>query len=425
MDNPTTLHYRSKEKFQFIPLHTKDVNINDFQALSEEPSVNQEKDERKDAVYFEENLIKSDFDLTKKIEIVVRPHKQAMDALIANLKKSYITYPLSSLIQLFLDKKERFDILITSLQPDVLFCTQKENLPFLSKENALNYLIKKHWFDVFEKQTILLSPIQGHFTSINRCGITNILLGPPNYHLYNDLTKEHYKQNLSQNYSWVFFVRQIKNERDPSLIEQWKKESSEHAIFKLKSDKSVCFDSFISAKNYLQHHLGCIKDTVKACNSFSLSYAEIDRIKDPVLKQQIYQKINDEFRSPISLGCFCRTRFRNAGLHIYKKRKGSSCISLLCSIKRKIRNENDRELSDELTRILDYIEIHPMIDLQACIDNFCSDLMQTEGRLKINKAIILLIKAGYITQFENGKLYVSPKQKCSTQKATALKIANE
>ena len=35
------------------------------------------------------------------------------------------------------------------------------------------------------------------------------------------------------------------------------------------------------------------------------------------------------------------------------------------------------------------------------------------------------IKAGYITQFENGKLYVSPKQKCSTQKATALKIANE
>ncbi len=371
MDNPTTLHYCSKEKFQFIPLHTKDVNINDFQALSEEPSVNQEKDERKDAVYFEENLIKSDFDLTKKIEIVVRPHKQAMDALIANLKKSYITS------------------------------------------------------DTFEQQTLPLSPIQGHFTSINRCGITNILLGPPNYHLYGDLTKEHYKQNLSQNYSWSFFVRQIKNERDPSLIEQWKKESSEHAIFKLKSDKSVCFDSFVSAKEYLQHHLGCIKDTVKACNSFSLFYAEIDRIKDPVLKQQIHQKINDEFRSPISLGCFCRARFRNAGLHIYKKRKGSSSMSLLCSIKRKIRNENDRELSDELTRILDYIEIHPMIDLQACIDNFCSDLMQTEGRLKINKAIVLLIKAGYITQFENGKLYVSPKQKCSTQKATALKIANE
>lgn len=408
-------------------MNTEDINIDDFQAFPEEPSVKPKKNKGKDTVRSEKGLAAADLDLTKKIEIAIRPHKQAMDVLIANLKKSYVTYRLTPLIQLFLGKNERFDILITALQPDTLFCLQKENLLFLTKESAFNYLIKKHWPEVFEKEVVPLSPIQGRFISINRCGITNVLLGPPNYHLYNDLVKEHYRQHLVQNYSWEFFLQQIKNERDPSFVKQWQKEMAEHPIFRLKSKPKIYFDSFISAQRYLQQHLHAMKDSVKPCSAFSLSYADLEKIKDSILKEQIYQKIKDELHSPISLGCFCRTRFRHAGLHLYKKRKGSSYTSFLCSVKRKIRSENDRDLSNELARIADYIEKHPMIDLQTCMDIFCVNPKHPEDprNLKTKKDIIMLIKMGYVTQFENGELYVSPKQKWPIQKVTALKAANE
>ena len=124
-------------------MNTEAINTDVFQALPEEPLVNPKKDKEKDAIHSEKGLARSDLILKGKIEIAIRPHKQAMDALIASLKKSYVTYRLMPLIQLFLGKNERFDILITALQPDALFCLQKENLLFLTKESAFNYLIKK------------------------------------------------------------------------------------------------------------------------------------------------------------------------------------------------------------------------------------------------------------------------------------------
>ena len=386
-----------------------------------------EKNERKDTIVSEEGFTDTDLDPIKKIEIAIRPNKQAMDALIANLKKSHITYQLMSLVHLFLDKKDRFDILITALQPGALFCTQNENLPFLSQERASDYLIKKYWSDIFEKEVIPLSPIPGHFVSINRCGITQVLLGPPNYHLYNDLIKEHYNQNLARDYSWEFFIQQIKNEHDPLLVKEWQKRMSEHVVFRLKANPALCFDSHCSAQAYLQSHPYLIKDSIKPYNAFSLLYADVEKIKDESLKKQIYQKIKDEFRSPISLGCFCRTRFRHAGFHLYRKRKGSSHVTLLCAIKRRVRNENDDCLSAELTHLVDYIEQHPMIDMRTCITDYCSDASHSVPckPLNVKENLIVLIKAGYVTQFEDGKLYVSPKQSIPSPKLKIPEVANE
>ena len=403
-----------------------------LQILFEGSLVNSEKTNRKGAVDPKENLPVVDSDLTKKIEISIRPNKHAMDTLVAYLRKSYVTYRLTPLIQLFLEKKDRFEILLTPLNPDVLFCTQNENLPFLSKKSAFDYLTKKYWADVFEKEVIPLKPIPGHFASINRCGITNVLLGPPNYHLYNDLIKEHYNQYLAQSYSWDFFVQQIKNEHNPLLVKQWQNGTSEHIVFRLKSDPQICFDSSRAAQEYLQKHPHLIRDTVKHRNAFSLSYAEVDNVRDEFLREQIYQKIKDENRSPISLGCFCRTRFRHAGLHLYKKRKGSSHTSFLCSVKRKVRTGEDCKLSAALARIVDYIEQHPMINIATCIADICSSSAQQgfidasifkENLLK--KDLVRLIKAGYVIQFEDGSLYVTPKQTVSHKGNRTPKMAAE
>ena len=410
----------------FIPLNTGYINNDDIQVLLEGPLVKQEKGNGKDTIRLEEGLAKPELDFTKKIEIAIRPNKQAMDALVANLRRSCITYQLASLVRLFLEKKERFDIFITALRPNTLFCTQQENLPFLSREVAFDYLIKKYWSDVFEKEVIPLSPITGNFTSINRCGITNVLLGPPNYHLYNDLLKEHYNQHLSRDYSWDFFVQQIKNEHNPSLIKQWQKGMAEHTIFRLKANPEIHFDSLYSAQTYLQTHPSLIKDSVKSYNAFSLSYTEVGKIKDEFLKGQIYQKIRDELRSPISLGCFCRTRFRHAGFHLYKKRKGPAYTSFLCAIKRKVRTEDNCELSSDLTRIVDYIERHPMLDMQTYLTALQPNTISPEDPqiLKLKNNLIMLIKTGYVTQFENGTLYVSPKQKSPIQKQKRLDVVN-
>ena len=113
-NHPTTLCSRSKEKTQVIRLNTRYTDIEDYQALLEEPLLNTEHDKGKDTLHTEESRTNADFDFNKKIEIAIRPNRQAMDALIDNLRKSFITYRLSHLIQLFLDKKELGEIIKSS-----------------------------------------------------------------------------------------------------------------------------------------------------------------------------------------------------------------------------------------------------------------------------------------------------------------------
>ena len=138
------------------------------------------------------------------------------------------------------------------------------------------------------------------------------------------------------------------------------------------------------------------------------------------MKKQICTKIKDEMRLPVSLGCFCRTRFRHAGLHLYKKRNGPRYIAILCPIKRKIRKEDNNELSEEWNRIMDYVEQHPMINKNTCVADFCAAESSPETSVNLRskenqfrQALIELIKMGYIMQFEDGSLYASPKQTVS------------
>lgn len=105
-------------------------------------------------------------------------------------------------------------------------------------------------------------------------------------------------------------------------------------------------------------------------------------------------------------------------------------MALLCPIKRKIRDENNCELSEEWNRIVDYIEQHPMINIKACVADFCANAPHAEdataSKLRENlfkKDLLTLIKAGYIMQFEDGSLYVPPKQTQAPKKD--LKVANE
>ena len=83
-------------------MNTRKVDEESLQILSEGSFGKQENDKRKDEITSGSTLPILDSEFIKKIEITLRPDRHAMDALIACLRKSYITYRLTSLIQLFL-----------------------------------------------------------------------------------------------------------------------------------------------------------------------------------------------------------------------------------------------------------------------------------------------------------------------------------
>jgi hypothetical protein len=55
---------------------------------------------------------------------------------------------------------------------------------------------------------------------INRCGVTGELLGPPNYHRYNQMVQQHYAARISRMPFEAFRAR-IETVRDPEVVNQW------------------------------------------------------------------------------------------------------------------------------------------------------------------------------------------------------------
>ena len=349
--------------------------------------------------------------LERNVEVALRPTREALELLIKALKKSSITYQLTHLIHLFLEQDDRFEVFITALRPDGLFCTAKNSLPFLTRRAAQNYLVDKYWRDVFEEIIVYLDPPKGNFGSVNCCGITGVLLGPPNYHLYNDLLKTHYDDNLSDSYSREEFLKNIRNDKSEEAVQKWLKKMTENSRYQLKSDPNVCFQDFRFVREFLINNPSLMPDSVKSIDALQIKSSTVSKIVDARLRAQIEQKIKNERHLPISLGCFCRLRFRQAGLHLYKKRNGQLYTSLVCSVKRKM-VENNPNPSRKFIAILKHVESHPLETLSAFAENFLKEYPEF-GNWEDSRSILVLkrdaanlVTRGYITQFEDGTLYL-------------------
>lgn len=350
------------------------------------------------------------------LKVDIKPNKEVLDALIQTLKKSYITYAFDPLVALFLEKPERYEIVLKAKENHCIYCVFPENLPFISYTSACDYLIAKHWDKFFYSEKIEIEPPKGQFTSVSRCGFTGVLLGPPNYHIYNDFLKEHYEESLAGKYSWKEFVSGIKNEKDPKQVSDWLEYMKSAIRYRLKSNPELYFMNRLSARKYLVKN--CTDNVIDEVLSFKLNPDRVSNLPDPILKNLVQQELEREYKTHSRMASWCRRRMHKADFHIYRKDKYRNNIVYVCSIKRRIRDEST-QFSDEIKKIIDAIEKHQNSSMDRLMRFFfnISDKEKTvetyveaEKISNFKRNLLLLIRKGYVSQYENGTIYISPKQ---------------
>ena len=67
-------------------------------------------------------------------------------------------------------------------------------------------------------------PIKGNYTSVARCRLSGILLGPTNHHAYQPQLRSLYEQRFSRRMSFADYQRQIEIVSNPEAVERWKEE---------------------------------------------------------------------------------------------------------------------------------------------------------------------------------------------------------
>ena len=96
-----------------------------------------------------------------------------------------------------------------------------DGLPFESDEAAVAHVMSAHLDKFFDRADVEVEPPKGSFQVINRCSVTGELLGPPNYHRYNQIVQQHYASRLSGRMGFEAFRGRIETVRDAEVVNQW------------------------------------------------------------------------------------------------------------------------------------------------------------------------------------------------------------
>ena len=156
----------------------------------------------------------------------------AIEGIAKQVRSRAKAYPLFELARLILQLSDRYSVKLTpeSDQTAGLFRVKRDGSLWTSRKEAVNHLLAKHLGQFYRKSSVATEPPKGAFTVVAQCGMSGVLLGPPNHHEYTTRVISLHASRF-KNMPFEVYKSRIRMVRDEALIEQWKSEQSTKTIY--------------------------------------------------------------------------------------------------------------------------------------------------------------------------------------------------
>ena len=338
------------------------------------------------------------------VEVRFVPDPRVLEAVLAQIKGGHLAYSVFSLARMFLDKPERYDVLLKA-ESGALF-QLGENGPIASEQGRIEngaFLAQKNAF--YRAQVTQTEPIKGNFTSIARCRLSGVLLGPPNHHTYQPQLRNLYEQRFSRRMSFPDYQRQIEIVTNPEAVERWKEEARSVTTYvTLKEEPPLTFKSAAETeRHFRQTYLpGLLRSTPEARVDGVVSRQLADRS----LGRAIEDAWAREFRSPSRIMQELMGAFRQGALHTFRHRKGMLFVS---PVRARPFQHGSSSLSTSVAAILSILSENPGINRNQLLEKLPhddADVAEAQEKKKLSLASDLhwLISEGHVIEFNDGAL---------------------
>ncbi len=168
------------------------------------------------------------------------PTPVALKALNKHIRESFRTYPLIDLAKMIINSRDRYQIEIKadSEKGAKLFQCKSDGSIWLSREEAMSHFFGadeclKNYYSVEEVE---IGTPKGNFSTVAVCGMSGVILGPPNHHQYQTKIAQLHAERFSH-MALEGFKSRINMASDEETIEKWKEQVSRTLHYRLKSDE--------------------------------------------------------------------------------------------------------------------------------------------------------------------------------------------
>jgi hypothetical protein len=351
------------------------------------------------------------------------PRVSAFENVFAQIKSGSVAYSLFALARLFLEKATRHDVQLTAPPDSPLFQLGENGAVSVDRQFLERSAFRFAQKDFYKIDITETEPIKGNFTNVARCRLSGTFLGPTNHHDYQRRLRNLYEQRFSRRMSFADYQRQIQIVTDPAEIEKWKEDARKVTTFSTTRDETpVTFSSAAETERHFQQNY--LPSLVRSVSELVIDGPASRHLQDRFLNRLIENAWTNETRSPSPMMQELGARFREAGLHLFRHRRGMLFVS---PIYPRAFKHDETGVSTQVRAILDAIGAAPRIGRKELADKLIVDLAAEEAeRMKIALASDLrwLINEGYVIEFNDGSLDL-PRAKAKAEAVEAVAETKE
>ncbi|MEY2546340.1 MAG: hypothetical protein QOG48_1457 [Verrucomicrobiota bacterium] len=314
-----------------------------------------------------------------------------------------LAYSLFSLARLFLQKAERYDVHLAAKPETPLYQLGEKGAISADKQFLENNAFRFAEKDFYKIDISQSDPIKGNFTAVARERVTGTILGPTNYHDYQRKLRGLFEQRFSRRMNFQEFQRQIEIVNDAELVEKWKQDAQTVTTFTtLREETPQSFTSATEAeKHFRQNYL---PNVVRTIEETMIDGVTSRNLPDRALRSAIENAWTAQTRSPSQMMAELSNRLREAGLHIFRHRKGMLFVS---PVRVRPFAHEEAGVSAQVRAIVETIAANPRTNRKDFAEKVLVDLSGEEleaRKLSLASDLKWLISEGYVIEFNDGSL---------------------
>jgi len=349
------------------------------------------------------------------LEVSFLPERRGLAPLAHRLAKSARAYSLFEVAALFLSKPDYYLIKIEApagLENFSFFQCADCKAVFLDRDSVVGHAFAKHFDKFCTKVEVEGEPPKGNFVCVAKCGLSGVLLGPPNYHGYNDKVAEIHRTRYVD-MPLDAYRKRIETIHDAALIEQWKEEMRKQVSYRFGTgETAVTFSRFSEAEAYFREH--CLPEAVKETRAVVVPGPVAHAMEQGPLRRVIEDAWQRESRFPLKLSVILRLAFRHLGLHTFKAAGGHTFVTSVIpnAIDPAHAVEGVREILDAVsgkpgcTRAELLALLVPADQAAPVVEGEAVPPAGTQKEADLKRQLQWLVEKGHVIEFSDGRMAV-------------------
>ena len=371
-----------------------------------------------------------------ELDVALQPEKNGVESLARQIKHTGRCYPLFDIARLILAKPERYLVVLKTRKKEdgsvaqPLFFCQVDETVWLSGDQALDHVMSRHFDTFYKTEKTEIDPPKGTYTFVAQCGMSDQILGPPNYHGYQDKLRALHADRFPR-LPFDVFKSRVKIIHDEEVVKQWLADQSwktEYIAINLPEEARLESREAVR-EHFRKYHLS---NLISSVSDVALKASVFNKKTPPRMQNLVRYAIDDQRRFPLKIVNMLSQEFSSHGLQFFKRKKSVTHVSVS---RPHHLNLEQTPVSDSIRNIVTFVVDNQNCTRRMILDKFApepdklesaeasgeGDAPKQETPLSPERTAILsdlhwLVHQGHVVEYANGQMEIAPKPQPPQQK---------